>query len=113
MRWRIMLELAGPDGTLRMHEVGAGERSPTGHTVATLVRWRLWHRQVRRALDLIGATLAWLEGKAQTAPAAAAKVMARLRGLETYVSGQAELIIPRSRPGDHQQTGQHSNHSTL
>src|SRR3712207_1535558 len=36
MKWRIMLELAGPDGTPRMHEVGAGERSPTGHAAATL-----------------------------------------------------------------------------
>src|SRR5215218_5359017 len=36
MQWRIMLELAGSDGTPQMHEVGAGERSPTGHTAATL-----------------------------------------------------------------------------
>ena len=36
MKWRIMLEVAGPDGTLQVHEVGAGERSPTGHTAATL-----------------------------------------------------------------------------
>ncbi len=57
------------------------------------IRWRLWHGQVRRALDLTGETLAWLEGMAQTAPGAAAKVTARLRGLETYVFGQAELII--------------------
>ena len=54
------------------------------------IRWRLWHGQVRRALDLIGETLAWLEGMAEAAPAAAAKVAALLRGLETYVSGQAE-----------------------
>jgi hypothetical protein len=36
MRWRIMLELVGPDGTPQRHEVGSGERSPTGHTAATL-----------------------------------------------------------------------------
>ena len=36
MRWRIMLELAGPDGTPRRQEVGSGERIPTGHTAATL-----------------------------------------------------------------------------
>src|SRR5215218_10304511 len=36
MRWRIMLELAGPDGTPQRHEIGSGERSPTGHTAATL-----------------------------------------------------------------------------
>jgi hypothetical protein len=57
------------------------------------MRWRLWHGQVRRALDLVGETLTWLEGMADTAPAAAAKVAASLRGLETYVSGQAELVI--------------------
>ena len=48
---------------------------------------------MRRTLDLIGETLAWLEGRAGAAPAAAAKVTASLRGLETYASGQAGLII--------------------
>jgi hypothetical protein len=57
------------------------------------VRWRLWHGQVQRALDLVGETLTWLGGMADAAPAAAAKVVASLRGLETYVSGQSELII--------------------
>jgi hypothetical protein len=57
------------------------------------IRWRLWHGQVRRALDLMGETLAWLDGMVEAAPAAAAKVVALLRGLETYVSGQAGLII--------------------
>ena len=37
------------------------------------IRWRLWHGQARRALDLIGETLAWLEGMADAAPAAAAR----------------------------------------
>ena len=46
-----------------------------------------------RALDLIGETRAWLDGVAGTAATAAAKVSASLRGLETYVSGQAGLII--------------------
>ena len=66
------------------------------------IRWRLWHGQVRRALDLIGETLAWLEGMAEAAPASAAKVAALLRGLEVYVSGQAELIIDyaEARRGD-------------
>ena len=36
MRWRIILELAGPDGTPQRYEIGSGERSPTGHTAATL-----------------------------------------------------------------------------
>ena len=56
-------------------------------------RWRLWHGQVQRALELIAETLAWLEGMAGTAPSTAAKVTTLLRGLETYVSGQADLII--------------------
>jgi hypothetical protein len=49
--------------------------------------------QVQRALDLIGETLARLEGVTEAAPAVAAKVTASLRGLEAYVSGQAERII--------------------
>ncbi len=36
MRWRIMLELAGADGTPQLHEVGTGERSPAGHATAML-----------------------------------------------------------------------------
>jgi hypothetical protein len=36
MQWRMMLELAGPDGMRQMHEIGAGEGSPAGHTAATL-----------------------------------------------------------------------------
>jgi hypothetical protein len=57
------------------------------------IRWRLWHGQVRRALDLVGETLTWLEGMGEATPVATSKVTALLRGLETYVSGQAELII--------------------
>ena len=52
---------------------------------------------MRRALDLVGETLARLDGIADGAPAAAAKVAASLRGLETYVSGQAGLIIDHAR----------------
>ncbi len=36
MRWRVVLELAWADGARQVHEVGAGERPPTGHTAATL-----------------------------------------------------------------------------
>jgi len=53
------------------------------------IRWRLWHGQVQRALDLVGDTLESLETKATEEPpvaAAAAKVAGTLRGLETYVS---------------------------
>ena len=59
------------------------------------IRWRLWHGQVQRALDLIGETLVILEATAPTSPeaTAAGKVAAVLTTLETYVAGQAELII--------------------
>jgi hypothetical protein len=48
---------------------------------------------VQRARDLIGETLTWLEAMGEPAPGATSKVTALLRGLETYVSGQADLII--------------------
>src|SRR5271165_7646145 len=60
------------------------------------VRWRLWHGQVQRALDLIGDTVAALDAtapRASPAGATACKVGTLLRGLETYVAGQAALII--------------------
>jgi hypothetical protein len=57
------------------------------------IRWRLWHGQVRRALDLVGETLTWLEGMGEATPVAASKVTTLLRGLGSCVSGQAELII--------------------
>jgi Transposase len=57
------------------------------------VRWRLWHGQARRALDLVGGTLARLDGMAEAAPAASAKMAVSLRALETYVSGQSDLVI--------------------
>lgn len=60
------------------------------------IRWRLWHGQVQRALDLISATAEALDAlAAATSPAGATadKVAKLLRSLETYVVGQAELII--------------------
>ena len=60
------------------------------------IRWRLWHGQVQRALDLIGDTLEPLDAMAKgksPAAAQAAKVAGMLRSLETYVSGQSALII--------------------
>jgi NAD(P)-dependent dehydrogenase (short-subunit alcohol dehydrogenase family) len=35
MRWRMVLEVVGADGTRQVHEVGAGERSPPEHSAAT------------------------------------------------------------------------------
>ena len=60
------------------------------------IRWRLWHGQVQRALELINDTLEPLDAVARGAsPAAtpAAKLAGVLRSLETYVSGQSDLII--------------------
>ena len=60
------------------------------------IRWRLWHGQVRRGLDLIGETLVTLERlETDTSPGAKAarKVTRFLLDLETYVSGQSDIII--------------------
>ena len=59
------------------------------------IRWRLWHGQVRRSLDLIEETAANLEAMTDdTASVAVARKVARLlRDPETYVSGQSEIII--------------------
>jgi hypothetical protein len=53
------------------------------------VRWRLWHGQVQRTLELIGDTVAALDAVATVASpagATAGKVVKLLRGLETYVA---------------------------
>jgi hypothetical protein len=79
-------------------DASAGERQ-AGAALADAIeriRWRLWHGQTKRALDLIGQTLVMLEAKAEAASPVAAtvrKVARVLRELETYVSGQSELII--------------------
>jgi hypothetical protein len=55
------------------------------------IRWRLWHGQLQRALDLIGDTLAALDAVAtMVSPTslAASKARRLLRALETYVVGQ-------------------------
>ena len=60
------------------------------------IRWRLWHGQVGRGLELIGETMATLEAMAgATSPAAAVALrVGRLLGeLETYVCGQSDIII--------------------
>jgi hypothetical protein len=54
------------------------------------IRWRLWHGQVQRALDLIGEVLDKLDGHAEPY---AHKIRDRLRDLETYVSGYSASII--------------------
>lgn len=60
------------------------------------IRWRLWHGQVRRGLDLIGETLTTVETAVETASSATAtarKVARLLVELETYVTGQSAIII--------------------
>jgi hypothetical protein len=60
------------------------------------IRWRLWHGQVGRGLELIGETMVTLEGMAETTSPAAAvalKVAGLLGDLETYVCGQSDIII--------------------
>src|SRR5271165_4848705 len=96
MKWRVMVELGGAEGTVELHEVSVGGGPTTEYSAETHIRWRLWHGQVQRALDLIGDTLGPLEAMAKGASpvsATAGKVADVLRTLETYVSGQSELII--------------------
>ena len=60
------------------------------------IKWRLWHGQVRRGLDLIAETMVTLKATAETAsPAtsAALKVTRLLGELETYVCGHSDIII--------------------
>jgi len=58
------------------------------------IRWRLWHGQVRRALDLIGETLEKLgRNRLRLTEAYADRLKRTLQGLETYVSGQSGSII--------------------
>jgi len=81
-----------PDATAEDRQEGAR----LADIVDQHIRWRLWHGQVRRALDLIGDTLAPIDAIARgSSPAAApaAKLAGVLRNLETYVSGQSDLII--------------------
>jgi hypothetical protein len=60
------------------------------------IRWRLWHGQVKRALDLIAETIVIVDPVSDdvSATANAARKVARLLGdLETFVSGQSNIII--------------------
>ena len=72
----------------------ATEQPTTLVDTVSRIRWRLWHGQTERALALIGDTLADLDALLETADTPPArKVATLLRALETYVAGQAELII--------------------
>ena len=78
--------------------LSADDRQTGTNFVETIdrIRWRLWHGQVARALDLISATLVTLDGAAggkELVAVAARKVARLLRGLETYICGQSDIII--------------------
>jgi hypothetical protein len=80
-----------PDTTAEDRRIGADVADRVEH-----IRWRLWHGQVRRALDLIGQALSRLNvmaGMKSTTARVASKVMHALVALETYVAGLADLII--------------------
>jgi hypothetical protein len=76
------------------------------------IRWRLWHGQVKRARDLIAETIVTVDVAAddKSPIAAAARKVARLLGdLETYVSGQSDIVIDYATrtnfDGDHREHG--------
>jgi hypothetical protein len=72
---------------------------PAGAALADTIeriRWRLWHGQVKQALDLIGETAGTLEASAEAASlttASACKVARLLHKLEICVSGHSAVII--------------------
>ena len=79
-------------------EVSADDRQTGADLVEIIdrIRWRLWHGQVARSLDLIGETLVTLDGvtnSKELAAVAARKVARLLRDLETYICGQSDIII--------------------
>jgi hypothetical protein len=57
------------------------------------IKWRLWHGQVRRGLDLIAETMATLKASTESASPATLKVTRLLGELETCVCGQSDIII--------------------
>ena len=58
------------------------------------IRWRLWHGQVQRALNLIGDTLEKIaQGKPGLVAAYRERLNRVLKDLETYVSGHSRSII--------------------
>jgi hypothetical protein len=79
-------------------DVSADDRRTGADLVEIIdrIRWRLWHGQVARALDLIGETLVTVDDFAigeELAAVAARKVVRLLRDLETYICGQSDIII--------------------
>jgi hypothetical protein len=82
----------------------AGDREAGARLTETIerIRLRLWHGQVERSLNLMGATKTSLESTAETASTATSttlKVTRLLSDLETYVRGQSDIIIDYGQPG--------------
>lgn len=78
-----------------------GDRATGARLTETIerIRWRLWHGQVRRGLDLIVETMESVDATAETAsPAASAalKVARLLDDIETYVCGHTTLTYTES-----------------
>jgi hypothetical protein len=76
----------------------AGDREAGARFTETIerIRWRLWHGQVGRSLELIREAMTTHEAKAGTispSTLAALKVAHLLSDLETYVCGQSDIII--------------------
>jgi hypothetical protein len=79
-------------------DVSVGDHQAGTRLAETIerIRWRLWHGQVKRSLDLIEETKTTLEATAQTAsPATPAelKVTQLLTDLKSYVCGHSDIII--------------------
>ena len=80
--------MSWPDASAKDRKAGASLAE-----MVERIKWRLWHGQVRRGLDLIAETMATLEATAEAASPATLKVTRLLGELETYVCGQADIII--------------------
>jgi hypothetical protein len=79
-------------------DASTGDREAGARLTETIerIRWRLWHGQIQRRLDLMGETKATLQATAETvspATPAALTVARLLSDLETYVCGQFDIII--------------------
>ena len=76
-------------------DASAEDRKAGANLAETIerIKWRLWHGQVRRGLDLIAETMATLEATAEAVSPATLKVTRLLGELETYVCGQSDIII--------------------
>jgi hypothetical protein len=90
-------EIKNPRSKLRgiggRKEADQKNAASCGEYVPKEIKWRLWHGQVRRGLDLIAKTMAALEATAEAVSPATLKVTRLLGELETYVCGQSDTII--------------------